>query len=135
MAVVVGSCCFSVLTSTVKFRRFATSQRSIGSITPKAISHRSKASSPKRGSSSSSSSSSAKSNREVNLALSLSLSLSFYVCLCVHETIRSEFGENGNFIFEAIVSVYLMVRKKKNHKLCVCDIEYLGVYGMWIVLL
>jgi len=113
MAVVVGSCCFSVLTSTVKFRRFATSQRSIGSITPKAISHRSKASSPKRGSSSSSSSSSAKSNREVNLALSLSLSLSFYVCLCVHETIRSEFGENGNFIFEAIVSVYLMVRKKK----------------------
>ncbi|GLT57337.1 hypothetical protein SLA2020_303160 [Shorea laevis] len=62
MAVVVGSCCFSVLTSTVKFRRFATSQRSIGSITPKAINNRSRASSPKRGSSSSSSS--AKSNRE-----------------------------------------------------------------------
>jgi hypothetical protein len=123
MAVVVGSCCFSVLNSTVKFRgsptsqrRFATPQRSIGSITPKAINHRRRALSPKRGSSSSSSSSNSKSNGEVN---PLSHSLSSYSCLCIHETIRSKFSENTNFIFEAIIVTF----------------EHIGVYGKCIALL
>lgn len=109
MAVVVGSCCFSVLNSTVKFRGsltsqrlFATPQRSIGSITPKAINHRRRASSPKRGSSSSSSSSSSnsKSNGEVN---PLSHSLSSYVCLCIFMRLGVNLVQNANFIFEAII--------------------------------
>ncbi|XP_018822154.1 protease Do-like 2, chloroplastic [Juglans regia] len=61
MAAAVTSCCFSVLTSTVKFRssltsqrRFATSQDSIASISPKASDHRLRATNPKRSPSSSS---------------------------------------------------------------------------------
>ncbi|KAG2697270.1 hypothetical protein I3760_07G098700 [Carya illinoinensis] len=59
MAVAVSSCCFSVLTSTVKFRSSLASQRptsqgSIASICPKASDHRLRTSNPKRSPSSSS---------------------------------------------------------------------------------
>jgi hypothetical protein len=117
MAVTVASCCFSVFTSTVKSRysiasqnRFATSHRSIGSISSKSANHNRTCSNPKRGS-----------NREVN-PNSFSLSLS----LPIHTYINTHIHVSGSIFFDTIevdlFSVYrIVLLRKLSYATDICD--------------